>query len=423
MKPGDEILIKTKEREYQGLLMPGQKGILVLKLESGYNIGISEKKIKSKKLIKKYSEPKSASSKVKQTKGLKKITILHTGGTIASKVDYKTGGVIARYSPAELLSMFPEIKELANVDSRLISNMWSEDIRFAHYNILAKEIAKEIKKDAKAVIVTHGTDTLHCTAAALSFMLENCPIPVILVGAQRSSDRPSSDAAINMQGAVIFATSTDFRGVAIAMHESSNGFNVTILPGANTKKMHSSRRDAFEATNATPLALVDVIKQSVTDEGFCNPEGKFKILPFNETIKVGVCKIHPNLYASQILAFKGFKGIIIEGTGLGHAPITKVDKHTGENEKIAKAIKKLCKDGTVVAMTTNTVYGRTDLNVYSTGRDLQTYGVIGNYCSMNTDVAFIKLAWLLSNFTADETKELYHENLRGELPLREGIDE
>ena len=205
---GDKVEIITKDKNYDGVFIQSQnKDIITLKLSSGYNIGVSRKEIKKIKLVSKDKrEKKVFSSNV--NKGLKKISILHTGGTIASEVDYKTGAVFPRFNPEELLNMFPELNDIASINSRFIGNMWSQDMGVAHYNILAKEIKKEIENGAKGIVITHGTDFLHYTSAALSFALENLSVPVLLVGSQRSSDRGGSDARMNLLNAVYFAVNS-----------------------------------------------------------------------------------------------------------------------------------------------------------------------------------------------------------------------
>ena len=188
-KPGDRVKVKA-DKEYEGVLMPNEEtDSVVIKLDNGYNVGIDKKKVKKIEVVENYKEKKMKKEKTTHKKGLPTISILHTGGTIASKVDYEKGGVVSRFEPEELMDMFPELNEIANIRSRLIAQMFSEDMRFAHYSSMAKSIAEEIKKGVDGVILTHGTDTMGYSAAALAFMLENLPIPIILVGAQRSSDR------------------------------------------------------------------------------------------------------------------------------------------------------------------------------------------------------------------------------------------
>jgi glutamyl-tRNA(Gln) amidotransferase subunit D len=421
-KPGDRVSVVTADEKIEGVLMPEEKDYLVLKLDTGYNLGIDKNRVQEVQVAKEHKEKKTELPKAEQKKGLPTIAILHTGGTIASKVDYETGGVIARFTPEEIIGMFPEIKEIANIKSRLIRNMWSEDMRFAHYNILAREVEKEAKEGADGIIITHGTDTLHYTAAALSFMLNNLGIPVVLVGAQRSSDRGSSDAATNLLSAAFFITrSKDFAEVALCMHENANDDWCVILPGTKSRKMHSSRRDAFQAINVVPWARVNLKEQKVDllRTGYRKrAKTSVSVRPFKEELKVGLLKMHTNMHSQEFEAYKGFDGLILESTGLGHIPLNEIDELTKEHTKIAEAVKKLVQSGTIVAATTQTIHGSVNMNVYSTGRKMQELGIIGNYTDMTPETAFIKLAWLLSNTPKEKVKELYAKNLVGEITER-----
>jgi len=421
-KPGDRVKIVTADEPYEGVLMPDEKDVVVLKLDTGYNIGIAKSRVKDVQVLKDYKEKSAPAAKAEQKKGLPTVAVLHTGGTIASKVDYETGGVVARFNPEELLALFPELKDIANIRSRHIRNMFSEDMRFAHYNLIAHEVEKEIKDGADGVIVTHGTDTMHYTSAALSFMLNNLGVPVILVGAQRSSDRGSSDAGLNLLSAAHFiAHGKDFAEVALCMHEGLDDDWCTILPGTKSRKMHSSRRDAFQAVNVLPWARVNVRENKVEllRTGYRKrAKTSVSVRPFKEQLKVGLLKAHTNMYASEFEAYKGFDGLVLEGTGLGHLPINEIDDFTKEHAKIANAIGQLTKAGTAVAIATQTVHGRIDLNVYSTGRKMQELSIIGNDTDMTPETAFIKLAWLLSNAPKDKVKEMFETNLVGEISAR-----
>ena len=422
-KAGDKVKLVTKDKPIEGVLMPDEDDFYMIKLDSGYNVGVDKKRVKEVKVLEEYKEPRAEPKEVSQKKNLPTISVLHTGGTIASKVDYETGGVIARYTPEELLDMFPELKEIANVRSRLVRNMWSEDIRFAHYNILAKEIEKELSHKVDGIIITHGTDLMHCTSAALSFMLQNLPVPVILVGAQRSSDRGSSDAAINLLSAAYFMVAhKEFADVAICMHESMNDDWCVILPGTKTRKMHSSRRDAFQAINAGPWARVHFKEKTIQMLGTgykTNPVGPLQLKLMKEDLKVGLLKVHPTMYAEEFEWYKGFDGLVIEGTGIaGNMPINEIDEFTKEHTKIASAIKNLVDSGTVVAAATQTISGGVNMNVYATGRKMQELGIIGDYTDITPETAFIKLAWLLSNYPKDKVKELFGSNIAGEMSDR-----
>lgn len=412
MKPGDRVRITTTTGTVEGVLMPEQPGIILIKLDTGYNLGIDKKRVKNTKTLKKHVSKKPVVSKYKTDKTKPTILILHTGGTIASKVDYETGAVIARFTPEEIIAQFPELHDVCNIRSELLSNMWSEDIRFVHYNMMAQAVAQAVKKKVDGVIITHGTDTMHYTAAALTFALENIPIPVVLVGAQRSSDRPSSDAKLNLLGTAQFIAKGQ-AGVFVAMHETTNDDSVAIIHGCCARKNHSSRRDAFKSVNRDLVARVHRNGQVNWIQKNDAIEGKFSVKPFKEKLKVGMLKIHPQMHPEEFSAYESFNGLVIEGTGLGHAPINDMDKHTRSHKKIANAINTLTQKMPVV-MSTQAINGRVNMNVYSSGKHAQELGIIGNYSTLHPELAFIKLAWLLSNHKKSDVAQLMTTNLRGE---------
>lgn len=419
--PNKNIKIITKDsRTFEGLVLPDtthQK--VVLKLSSGYNIGILNKNIKETKPLKKTTSKKNKLPKLKTNKKLPTISILHTGGTIASKVDYETGAVLSQFTPEDIVSMFPEIKDLANIDSKLVRNMWSSNMNFNHFNLLAKAIEKEVKKGVDGIIVTLGTDSLTYASAALSFILEGISIPVIFTASQRSSDRGSSDAFLNLYCAVKFAKEANFAGVAICMHGSSNDDYCNVLPACKTKKLHSSRRNTFQPVNTSPIAKVTTENIEFFPETHHKKRNssKLKLKLLNPKLKLGILRFHPHFQSSMLEPIKKFDGLILEGTGLGNGPVECVDEFTKENEKTIKAIKSLTKN-IPVTMTTQCTFGRINMNVYSYGRKILNSGVWGNHTDMLPETAFIKLAWLLSNHNKNEIKELYHENLRGEISER-----
>lgn len=417
-KNGDILAVKTADESFEGVVMPSlDSKVLVLKLKNGYNIGIEKNKIKNIKVISSGGKEKAVSASVKANPKLKTILILHTGGTLASKVSYATGGVVARFKPEDILEMAPELRYIANIEARLVRNMFSEDINFSHYNILAKEIEKEVKaKNANGIIITHGTDTIPYTSSALSFMLQGLPIPVLIVGAQRSSDRGSTDAWLNLVCASHFIVNSGFKGVAICMHSSTDDESCDILPGVNTRKIHSSRRDAFKAVNVEKIASVSRDGRT-TGYKHHNYKKEFKVTYLNEKLKIGLLKSHPNMLAEELYAYKNFDGLIMEGYGLaGNFPINEIDEFTKENSKIYKAMCDLAGIMPVV-MTSQCIFGIVNMNVYETGRRMVEAGVLGNLSTTTTETTFIKLAWLLSNHPKD-IKKLMNENICGELSPR-----
>lgn len=415
MENGDTIKLYLKDKsEKEGVLMPSHNSdALILKLKNGYNIGFKKTEIKKIEVIKKNSSKEIKLKEHPSNKSLMNILILHTGGTIASKVSYTTGAVSPLTKPEELLQQVPELKNIANISSKLVKTMFSDDLRFKHFQELGEAINKEINK-YNGIIVGMGTDNLAVAASALSFILENPQIPILFVGSQRSSDRGSSDAALNLISASYFITNSSFKGVAICMHESSEDTSCLILPATKTKKLHSSRRDAFKVINDKPIARVNYknneIKFFKAKEDY--PQD-YKFKPKMEE-KVALLKVHVNMHPDQFLLYKNYKGLILEGTGLGHAPINEIDEQTKVHKKIYAALKELSKS-TIIVMTSNTLFGRINMNVYETGRKLQEIGIISGE-DMLSETALVKLSWLLAN--EKDPKELISKNLRGEINHR-----
>lgn len=423
---GSKVEVLKNKEKFEGILMPragGNPDFLVLKLDNGYNVGI--KYDKSTKIKRTSKEVMSFRKKPKQLSfdpNKPTILILHTGGTVASRVDYRTGGVAVSFEPEELINMFPEIREIANVKSKLLRQMWSEDMRFEHHQLMGREVAKHCKEEIAGIIITHGTDTLHYTSASLAFMLEDLPIPVILVGSQRSSDRPSADSAMNLICAAKFIVKTDFAGVAVCMHGSSNDDYCYIHHPCKVRKMHTSRRDAFQPINAKPYAKVwyteDKIKFLRDDYMRKDRKRKLKLKDKFEE-KVGILKFYPGI-STKIIKFyekEKYKGLVVEGYGLGQLPINQIDEFTKHNKANLEALKSLIKKGCIVVAASQTIFGRVNLNVYSTGRDMQSIGIIPGE-DMHPELAYVKLKWLLGNYPKEKVKELLRKNLRGEISER-----
>lgn len=433
---GERVLVKTRKGEKEGLLIPSpREDVLILKLDNGYNLGLEKKEVleikrvkkeeKEEKVVKKTIQKtreinREFEKKTEEKNNLPLVSLLHCGGTIASKVDYETGAVKAKFSPQEILEMFPELKKIVRLRSYLVANLMSENMRFAHYNLIGKAIKKEVSQGVEGIIVTQGTDTLHYTAAALAFLLEDLGLPVLLVGAQRSSDRGSSDAFLNLKSAACFIARSDFGGVAICMHQLAEDKGCLILPPTKARKMHTSRRDAFKVINGKPYAIVSSEgKITWLNKNYPRKDKrkKLKLKLFKEDLKIGLIKAHPQMFAEELKPFEKFDGLVLEGTGLGHFPIIVSDPLTKEHSLILKKLQTLAKKKPLV-MTSQALFGRINLNVYSPGRKLKEINILGNLSDLTTETAFIKLAWLLSNFDKGKIKQLWSKNFRGELEKR-----
>ena len=344
-----------------------------------------------------------------------KITFIQTGGTIDKDYPLIKRGYAFEIGDPAIERLLKKLRPSFEYEIISLLKKDSQDITDEDRNQVLS-CCKELTNDR--IIITHGTDVLHYTAAALAFALEGLGIPVILVGAQRSSDRGSSDASMNLICAAQFIVKSDFAGVALCMHKAMDDKWCGILPATKTRKFHSSRRDTFRVINDKPWAEVSKkgeIKWLKKNYDKRDKNKNLKLKLFKEDLKVGIVKAHPNMYAEELKGYEKMDGLVLEGTGLGHLPVLEYDKYTKENSKILKEIVKLAKKIPVV-MTSQTVYGRIDMNVYSAGREILKAGVLGNYNDMITETAFVKLAWLLSNKM--NVEENISKNLRGEINKR-----
>ncbi len=427
---GDRVRATSRGANYSGMLLPraegGNDATLVLKLASGYNIGITPD---SPQAIEKESAgspqlEKTIGRKLAKKGGLPKISVVATGGTIASRVDYRLGGVKSVLSPEEIFYNAPELGEIASFEkiSRPFTT-WSENMTPAEWQKIAEETAKELNAGADGVVVTHGTDTLHYTAAALSFMLKNLDRPVALVGAQRSPDRGSFDGAMNLACACHYIARSQMAEVAIVMHATSSDDYCIALRGTKVRKMHTSRRDAFRPINDSPLAniwpdgkiekLQEPLRKAAgkrEEYGKVEADNKFEN-------KVALIKAYPGSPPELIdfLVEKKYRGIVVEATALGQVPTYTLD----EKFSWTPAVKNAIEQGVVVAFATQSLYGRTSPFVYEPARLMHNLGVI--HCQdMLPETAYIKLGWLLGHreLSFDEVGKKMLENIAGEINPR-----
>jgi len=388
MDLGDRVSVKRNGTTYEGVLMPSRReGHIVIKLNNGYNVGLNAEMSEIKLLERAVeSRPPSKDRPLQAREGLPTVSILSTGGTIASKVDYRTGAVTSQFSAGEIISAIPELEEIANYRARVIYQILSENMRAEYWITLARSVADEISGGADGVIITHGTDTMMYTAAALSFMLTT-PVPVILVGSQRSSDRPSSDASMNAICAATAAIS-DIAEVCVVMHASTSDDYCFIHRGTRVRKMHTSRRDAFQSINQQPLGRVDYRTRRIETFLPYRKRGQAELLLRDRMEpRCALVKYTPGS-SPEILSYyidRCYRGIVLEGTGLGHVASDWID-----------CIKRATEEGIPVVVTSQCLRGRICDRVYDTGRDMLDAGAIEGE-DMLPEVALVKLMWALAN--------------------------
>ena len=405
---GDSVKILT-DITYSGIIMPRYEHSddkhIVLKLNSGYNIGLEISKINKVEKIQTNKKNTPTENKVEKIEGLPKILLLSTGGTIASKVDYRTGAVTPVLTAEELNSSVPELAKIANIDAEVLFSEYSENIMPEHWLKIAEKIKEFSKSDYSGIIIAHGTDTMHYTSSFLSFALAGFPIPIVLVGSQRSSDRASSDAALNLIGATKFIIENNTKGVYIVMHQDENDDTIACHFGTRVRKNHTSKRGAFQTIGDNPAFIIaeNKIQKNMSKDYFKKNEFQPKI---NFDTKVALVKYHPGFDPNLInqIIENGYKGIIFEGTGLGH-----IGKVMYEN------VKKAQKKGMFLGMTSQCIDGRIRMTVYESGRDLLDLGIIPLE-DMIPEVALVKAMWVIgNNENVEDVKKIMLQNIASEL--------
>lgn len=414
VNPGDKVLVKTKDKDFEGIYITKPELLsqdeIVLKIKSGYNIGINKKSIKDIKVLEKVKEKKVSKKSGKNNPKLPNVLIMSTGGTISSKVDYTTGGVSAEYDAQDFIEMCPELKELSNIDAKKTMSIMSEDMKAKEWIQIADDLNKALKK-YDGIVLTMGTDTLGYTAAALSFMIK-ANKPVVITAAQRSIDRGSSDAFFNLISAVNVAANWDGAGVVTCMHGKSSDEFCTLLKGTKVRKLHSSRRDAFRPVNELEYAKVfGANKIEIINKEYNKRSDKAELNNSFEE-KVGLVYVYPGIKKEVFENYKNYKGIILMGTGFGHIP-----------EDVYEPVKKLVDSGVFVGMTSQCLYGKTSSTVYSPLRRLSMEVGIVYLKDMLPETAYVKLGWVLSQEkNLEKVKKLMLSNVAGEINERIDFD-
>ena len=421
--------------EHEGLALPaaGPK-LITLKLANGYNVSYPESYVESVEILDEVEiSEEEAPTPIEQDGNLPLVHLIHTGGTIASKVDYATGAVTARFEPDELLQSVPELKSVARLRVVKLGNMFSDDIRPRHWNRMLKATEEAFAEGAVGVVITHGTDTLHLSAAAMGYGWAGNggrpPGRIALTGSQRSPDRGSSDAAENLVAAVHWAAHgpepTGYRDASVVvMHSESSDGKCAVLPGIACRKYHSSRRDAFKPINQGPLAWINndgtgpSIEMAEHEPADARVEAISPMM-FDEDARIAQFIADPHLDSNLVmLAIKDdFDAIVLHGTGLGHLPISDPQDDSPENTKLRLMLEDHCANDGVVVVVAQTIHGPMNMNVYAKGREQQEMGIIGHGSLCPPGSALVKLHHLLSRGGGRETvASNWTEDLCGENP-------
>src|SRR6056297_1356144 len=408
--------IKTTRGSFQGTVLPRSENDddqhIVLKIATGYNIGIDIKTITDmKETGYQKANYKIPEKEFPYSKDKRNVKLFGTGGTIASRLDYRTGAVIPAFSPGELYGAVPELADICNLTTEKVFAVFSENMGPDQYIQLAKAIGEEIENGIDGIMIGHGTDTLHHTASALTFMIQDSPVPIVLVGSQRSSDRPSSDAALNLIHTAYTAGHSDIAEVMVCMFGPTSDEYGFLHKGTRVRKMHSSYRSTFRTIGDTPLAMINrqTIRHIKKNYNHRRKDRNVKIFPYFDE-RVTMLYYYPGMKPDTLDALidAGYKGIVFVGTGLGHV-----------NKGLYPAIERAQAKGIHMYMTLQTIWGYVHMFVYDTGRDMMAKGIVplGN---MLPEVAFIKLGWVLGQTDDPEkVKDLMLTPINDEITERE----
>jgi len=411
-----DVEIESTRGTFTGIILPRSETAddrhVVLKLRNGYNVGLAVETIEAVKEIgRKEAHYKIPEKEFPYDPKKPFVKLLGTGGTIASRLDYRTGAVIPAFSPGELYGSVPELAEICNLETEKLYGIFSENMGPEQWRGTAEAIGREIERGAAGIVIGHGTDTMHHTSAILSFMVQDSPVPIVMVGSQRSSDRPSSDAAINLINATRTAAEGDIAEVMVCMFGPTSDQYGLLHRGTRVRKMHSSYRSTFRTIGDIPIAMVDREKFV-----YLRKDYKKRRNDRNVTIntvfddRVSIVYYYPNMKPDIIesLIDNGYKGIIIAGTGLGHV-----------NKPLYPALKRAYDEGIHVYMTVQTLWGYVQMYVYDTGRDMMDLGVIPA-SNMLPEVAYVKLGWALGqSHDREEVKRIMLTPIAGEITERE----
>ncbi len=414
-----DVLLRTSRGEFRGIVLPRSEfddsRHVVLKLPTGYNVGIDVRTIAEATVYgTKEAHYKIPEKEFPVSPDKPNVKLLGTGGTIASRLDYRTGAVIPAFSPGELYGAVPELADICNLSTEKLFAVFSENMGPEQYKTLATAIGAEIEKGVDGIVIGHGTDTMHHTASALAFMVQDSPVPIVMVGSQRSSDRPSSDAALNLIHSTTAAATSDIAEVMVCMFGPTSDEYGLLHRGTRVRKMHSSYRSTFRTIGDIPLATVtrDGVTPLRNDYNRRRQDRRVHVRPTFED-RVTLIYYYPNMHPDIIDAVveKGYKGIVIAGTGLGHV-----------NKPVYPAIERATAAGVAIYMTVQTLWGYVHMFVYDTGRDLMAKGIIPTE-NMLPEVAYIKLGWALGQ-TSDlaQVRDIMLTPVCGEITEREPHD-
>lgn len=325
---------------------------------------------------------------------MKRIALLATGGTIASVESGE--GLAPGINAAEILSHLPSLAGEAEVVYRDVFSLDSSNIQPEEWRILARAVFDALKT-ADAAVITHGTDTMAYSAAALSFMLQGVDKPVVFTGSQLPLRHPFSDGPMNLNEAMLVARTAP-AGVYVV-------FNHNIIPGTHAVKLRTTSFDAFGSVNARLAGYIDADGAHYHPEESKRQGGDF-VLRDEIDHRVFLLKLMPGTDPGVFdwIAQAGMKGVVVEAFGLGGLHYIR--------RNLVDKLKMLSEKGIYTLVTTQCLYEKTDFSIYEVGRNILS-GHVFSGRDMTSEAAVTKLMWVLGD--PENRIHLLEKNICGEM--------
>jgi L-asparaginase len=329
---------------------------------------------------------------------MKKIRILHTGGTFGMISVGRTKTLKPGNLKNEINRYLPHIQKIAEIDITIPFNLDSVNINPQKWSLLY-QIIEDCRDRYDGFVIIHGTDTMIFTAAALSFLLGTLGKPVILTGAQRPLAELRSDAGNNLINAIELAT--------LPIPEVGICFGNKLFRGTRTKKVSIEDYNCFESPNFPPLATIGA-KLHLNTQFFLKKPCPIRLKPLYEE-KIICLKVIPGVdpYLYQPLLASDIKAIILEGFGAGNLP--------DQDQRWISFIKKAIEDGIRIYIGSQAIHGSIDLNLYLGGKMSREAGAV-SILDMTIETAMVKLMLLMGNYHRPQDIDRYFAtSLAGEL--------
>lgn len=328
---------------------------------------------------------------------MKRILMIATGGTIASKETEE--GLAPALTSKELLDCVPEIAEVCTVHTLQPFNLDSTNLYAPHWLEIAR-IIEENYSLYDGFVVTHGTDTMAYTAAALSYLIQNSAKPVVLTGSQKSAYSRDTDARRNLADAFLFCADDAAFGVRIV-------FDGSVILGTRAKKTRTRSFNAFSSIDFPAVAIMRDGKPFYYIEE-SKPAGQSK---FSRSLNrnVFVLKMIPGLRA-DIFDYldEHCDGLVIESFGAGGLP-------DYEDGAFFTRLSRFLASGKTAVLTTQAEHEGSSMDKYAVGRRLRSCGRVLEARCMTLEAAVTKLMWILSFARGDEAEKLFYTSVERDI--------